>query len=923
MRLKTFGGLWIEGASPRPRVLAFLTFVAAAGPRGVSRERALGVFWPESAPDKARHALSQALYSLRRELGADVILAGAVLRLDPELASSDVGDFREAMDAEDWMAAAAHYDGAFLEGFYLSDGGQFERWVEEERASLQQEAIRALETLARAPTTERSAALGNWRRLCKLDPMNARFALSYMEGLVAAGDRASALAHGKAHAELMQREFEVDADPAIQEMMTRLRDVQPAAVAVPARRVDAVIASEVELPSRRAYRPRVLVAASVVGLAMLGTFAWRTASGSRMDRPTVAVGRIRDLTTADSSFAGATNEILATSLGRLADLQVVANYRMRELTSRVSVADAARRAGATDLIEGELIPLPDGRLRLDLRRVDVARGVIRSGYEITGTDRIALFDSATTLLSADLGVRAPVGSLADVSTRSPIAFRSYEEGLRRFAQGDRPEALRLFREATGEDSAFAMATYFAWRTANLLAHDAESDSLWKRALRLAFRASERDRLVIQTHIGYSYNDVRAVPAADSLATRYPRDPEALVRAAEVLPDLARAIALTNQSIALDSAAAVPSSANCRMCEALTLLAWRYYLADSSAARERTLRRYIALRPDDSQPWRDLSDFLVSQGRRVEADSAWRRAAAMSAVTGDDFVRQVTTSLRYDDLATADSLCAAGLSVKDGATFYSRRWYCTIALRMEGRYNEAVALARHGRVPRSGIVRPDVREDGFLTSVVDMESGHALAAADSYLAIERAVPRATVPPTLVPRLRAWYLTLSATAAIAGGDTMRAHNMVDSIEVIGRRSLYDRDPLLHHFVRGMLFAREHRDASAARELKASIYSPTNGYTRANYELARTLLALHRPAEGVPVIRAALHGGIEGSGLYVTRTELHEVLAQLFTAAGERDSAATHYAVVERSWRSADPVLRSRYLVARQYAVRHATD
>ena len=68
----------------------------------------------------------------------------------------------------------------------------------------------------------------------------------------------------------------------------------------------------------------------------------------------------------------------------------------------------------------------------------------------------------------------------------------------------------------------------------------------------------------------------------------------------------------------------------------------------------------------------------------------------------------------------------------------------------------------------------------------------------------------------------------------------------------------------------------------------------------------------------MRAALHGGIEGSGLYVTRTSLHELLAQLFDAAGQRDSAAAHYAVVERGWRSADPFLRPRYEAARLYVM-----
>ena len=66
-------------------------------------------------------------------------------------------------------------------------------------------------------------------------------------------------------------------------------------------------------------------------------------------------------------------------------------------------------------------------------------------------------------------------------------------------------------------------------------------------------------------------------------------------------------------------------------------------------------------------------------------------------------------------------------------------------------------------------------------------------------------------------------------------------------------------------------------------------------------------------------ANHGGLEGAGLYITRTELHELLAQLFDANRQPDSAAVHYAVVDRAWASADPPLRARRDAARQWLAR----
>jgi len=49
------------------------------------------------------------------------------------------------------------------------------------------------------------------------------------------------------------------------------------------------------------------------------------------------------------------------------------------------------------------------------------------------------------------------------------------------------------------------------------------------------------------------------------------------------------------------------------------------------------------------------------------------------------------------------------------------------------------------------------------------------------------------------------------------------------------------------------------------------------------------------------------------------LHELLARLFDAASQHDSAAAHYAVVERAWRSADAPFKSRYEMAKARAAK----
>jgi DNA-binding SARP family transcriptional activator/tetratricopeptide (TPR) repeat protein len=946
LRLKTFGGLWIENSAtqsdggPRPRSLALLAMLAAAGSKGVSRDRALGILWPESDPERARHALSQTVYNLRRELRTDVVLSTPDLRLDARLITSDVDEFRLAIAAKDWSTATDLYSGPFLDGFYLADAPEFERWVEEERGALASSGLRAIEATARQRTSEhlRDEALELWRRLTRLDPLSTPFATAYMQALAARGERTAALAHGKAFTELLRQELDAEPDRSIQILITRLRDAEHGSSATMLEPVepevrDLVMAAAAPEQTIRpdpiagglTTRPshRLLIAAIVFGVVAATAVSWRVmAARSTSATPVLAVGRLRDLVSPDSTaLGGVLSEMLSTSLARLTDIHVVANSRMLELTQRdadtsgIASTDAARRAGATEIIEGELIPVTGGQLRLDVRRVDIRRGFVRRGYQILGTDRLVLFDSITSLIAADLRVRSPTTTLAEVSTRSPIALRLYEEGLRAFYQYDVHAAGRLFRAAIREDSAFAMAAYYAWRTAAAV-NDPAVYVMGRRVMSLASRAPERDRLLILAHVGLSYSDRRAIGAADSLAKKYPSDPEALMRAAEVTRDLPRAVALLNRSIALDSAAGAGSGI-CRMCDALTLLVGRYQWADSSAALARTLERWKRMRPDDPAPWSHGADALIGFGRRAEAETARLRAVALGSPAGDVNERTLLWALRTDDFETVNAQCRQRLADSDGEAFINYRWFCTIGLRMQGRYRDALMLNREGRVPGTDVVRPRAPLDVYHAAILDLETGRAMVAADAFAAMGRGpVDTTRTADTVVARNLTWWTTLTATAAVASGDTIRARALVDSIETYGSHSLSARDPVLHHFVRGLLYSRAGRTAAAVNEFRSALVSPTFGYTRINYELARSLLAMSRPADAIPVLQAPLHGGLDGSNLYLTRTELHELLAQAFDLAGQRDSAAAHYTVVERAWRHADPLLHPRYDAAQQW-------
>ena len=223
LRLVTFGGLSLESANEAvaPRLsaqrLALLAVLAAEGEgdRHVTRERLTGLFWPDVDEERARHSLRQATYTLRHEVGRDIIRSDFALSLDPSAITADVIAFRAALARGDRAAAVTLVRGPFLAGFYLPGAAPFQRWVEDERARLHTAASGTIASLAAEASmaNDTDAAVGWWRQLTQLDPLSGRFAVGYLTALAARGDRAEALDFARYHATLVRRELETEPDP--------------------------------------------------------------------------------------------------------------------------------------------------------------------------------------------------------------------------------------------------------------------------------------------------------------------------------------------------------------------------------------------------------------------------------------------------------------------------------------------------------------------------------------------------------------------------------------------------------------------------------------------------------------------------------------------------------------------------------------
>jgi DNA-binding SARP family transcriptional activator len=902
--------------------MALLALVAAAGSRGASRDRVIGLLWGETGEEHARHTLSQHLYSLRRDTGRDWITATpASLRLDPAV-SSDVAEFQEAIAAGELERAAFLYTGPFLDGFYLPAAPEFERWAEEERARLHRGALRALETLA-----ERTGAVAWWGRLAELDPLSARYAGGQMRALAAEGDQAGALAAFRAHAEAVRRELDAEPDAGVAALAAELR-----------RRVGAPASDDIEqlprLPRasheappqpRRPLRRIMPAAFALLAAAVLVAITWRLAGrGQDAVRPFLAVGHIES---ADSAAPGGVlRDMLATGLGGIRGLQVVANSRLVELmpaadTGRGAIADAARRAGADEIMEGELLRDEDG-LRLSLRRVALGTGVVRHGYTIRGPDAARLVDSAAAAIARDFGVESPVGSVAAVRTASPGAYALYEEGLRAFYLAEYLTAHQVMRAALERDSAFAMAAFYAWAASVAMFPTPGGDpELRSRARRLAARAIERERLLIEGSVALSDAPVAtSLAIAETLAVRYPEDPDGqllLGRAYNNAGRYADAVAAFERVVRIDSAAGAIRDGYCRACNAAHWLSLAYLWWDSLEASERSARRQVALRPvADAKAWGQLAEPLLRQGRRAEAYAALQEQETNSVefyLWGRGVAQR--DLIRWGDFTEADRQLLADMRSSSRQVRGAAGWLMLFSLRNQGRLREALALARDRVIPGGAGRLEGAPADELSQAIIAFEANRLGDAIRFFRRSAESSVAQPMQPGDRSRAGTWQYTLLGTALAAAGDTAALRRVADTVEMLGRTSNFGRDPLLHHFLRGRLLQLAGRHGEAVERFRAAGYSLSDGYSRINYELARSLMALGRPEEAVEALRPALHGGVDGSNSYLTHTELHEAAAQAFELAGRFDSAAAHYAAVERAWRNADPEYSERYRRAKE--------
>jgi DNA-binding SARP family transcriptional activator len=628
IRLTTLGEVDLRGVQgerinsvlSQPGRFALLVYLAMAGGSPVRRDTLLGLFWPDSPEERARHRLSQAVYHLRRSLGRDAIhgRGEAGYGVSLEHIWCDAAEFERILDGGRTPEALELYGGDFLPGFFAESAPGFSEWMDRKRGQLRRAAAEAAlglsrDRLGRDPMSAAAMA----RRAMELAPGDEGMVRGIMEVLADAGDRLGALAAYEALEERLSRDF--DAEPS-RETTALAHELQEASNGVPGTETEAGEPSPPPRPPRPRWRwPVAAVMAAVAAVALLVQSPASPAGSAPVPRVFVQdVESHQDLGTGMDLARAVTTETLA-QLADVVSFEVLPHDPVRAAASEPAVILRADLARSGDRVRITALLLDAESL------VTIGRG----SRELPMSEDLQLVDAAAAWLSRFTRERAGVwmrerqmyGSGATERTltriRSAITDRNQADSLAQV--GSVEAAVTLLGIA---DSVLARAEVDApgWAEPSIQRAETALARMW-----LALRQGGVDDPGMRQAV------TEGLDHAERALSRAPDDLDAL---------------------------AVHTT--------LTYWLWQTTPADSAelglerARRaEAQLRMLVERDPTRARAWTDLSAVLQARGSFAEARGAAERAFRADAYldrTGSLTPRLFETALETGDLAAARHWC---------------------------------------------------------------------------------------------------------------------------------------------------------------------------------------------------------------------------------------------------------------------------
>ena len=561
IELRTFGTLDLRGSDGRefravlaqPKRLALLAYLAAAAPGAPGapkfhrRDTLLALFWPDQDVTRARAALSRAVHYLRTSLGDGAVLSlgDEELGVNPDLLSCDVTRFREELSKRRLGEALELYRGDFMEGFFLSDVPELDRWIESERRRFRGSAADAARSLSKSAESSGDFAMAlHWARQASsyapYDEPDARRVLLLLGRL---GDRGSALEFFERFSRRLRGDLELDPSPATVAALDAISKARPESAPASTTRISVAATSDqtpanVAPPSRAETasaalgsgngrsRWRLATLAALVVLMLAALLVWtdfhksagaaeKSTSIDAERTPSIAVLPLANIgadTSAQYFSDGMTDELIAT-LSQVEGLRVAGRTSSFVYKNRnAPLTEIARALNVNAVLEGSSWH-EGNRVRITLQLVRAPEGysIWSKTYEREVVDVFALQQDIGRDVAGALKMQlVPNKALVSGRTTDPETYDLYLWG--RYYWNTRThdgllKAIGFFQRAISRDSSYAPAyTGLADSYNILVTYDAQTRprEMMIKSKVAALRALELDSTESEAHAAVGY-----------------------------------------------------------------------------------------------------------------------------------------------------------------------------------------------------------------------------------------------------------------------------------------------------------------------------------------------------------------------------------------------------------------------------------
>jgi DNA-binding SARP family transcriptional activator len=452
----------------------FALLVYLAVERDVSRDQAAAVFWPDRDDERARHALSQSVYELKRSLGDGWLETPAGRLVVTDQLVVDAAQFTAFCDDSSFDKAVSLYRGPFLADFYLPNCKAFETWVDRQRSNFERAHRKArrehVQELLQANRVQ--DALIATRRWVELEPFEDEANHKLIELLAQHGSRADALKQYEFYEKRLKEELEIEPLDHTKALVTELRaetsNGSPFTIAVSA--AEGTGPESRRPHTRRNIATAVVMAAVLAAVYIMGALRGLTARNT-FDPTTLdtALFAIMPFKYADNvSQRLYENQLMRGALTHWSGIKVVDEYLVQAALDRRSREHgtntglwAARDVKAARYFLGDVTRF-GGVLRVHAGMYDAVTDQPVSDLSVdlpltlNGADSVFQDLTDKLLYGPDVAMKSS-GLESSVTSRSWPARRAFARGQEAIREWNLARADSAFTDAARLDPDFATA----------------------------------------------------------------------------------------------------------------------------------------------------------------------------------------------------------------------------------------------------------------------------------------------------------------------------------------------------------------------------------------------------------------------------------------------------------------------------------